>query len=137
MKNLTTAVFAKCAVGTSLYTAVGGRIYKGRAPETTVYPYVVFFVVTDVPGKTFTEDYEDVLFQFSLFSSTSGTTEVENMFTYLKALYDECSLTITGNTLVWMKRGNATLLAEEHTTASGTTEVWHYAVDYSILMSKN
>ena len=134
MKALTTAIYGKIS-GSALATDIGGRLYKGRAPEGAEYPYVVYMVVADVPDKTFTEDFEDVLIQFSLFSSASGSTEVEKMFTDLKALYDECSLTITGSRLIWMKRVNATLMIEDHTTPSGTIEVWHYAVDYDIKTS--
>ena len=141
MKNLATAITTKFTaapggVHNSFYTDIGGRFYRGRAPARTQYPYAVYLLpISDVPEKTFTEDYENVLIQFSLFSDSSSSSEVEDMFTYLKALYDECSLTITGSTLVWMKRGNATLADEEHTTPSGTTKVWAYHIEYEILTS--
>lgn len=134
MKNLTTAIYSK-ASGSSFMTALGSRLYKGRAPQGTTYPFAVFFVVSNTPQKTFSEDYENVIVQFSLFSSVSGTTEIENLYTYLKVLYDECSLTITGATLVWMKRNNAVFLVEDHTTPTGTAQVFAYHVDYSILES--
>lgn len=136
MKNLSIAIYSKLA-GSALNTAVGGRFYKGRAPEGTVYPYVVYMLISDVPANTFTEYLENVLIQFSLFSSASGSTEVEDIYSNLKTLYDECTMTITGNTLLWMKRESAILMVEDHTTASGTMDVWHYAVDYSIMMKKN
>lgn len=136
MKNLTTAIFSKCSAGTSFYTDIGGRLYKGRAPEGAAFPYAVFFVVSDVPDDTFKDNIEDVLIQFSLFSSTPSSGEIEDMFAHLKALYDDCVLTITGNTLIWMIRGVAQLLSEEETTPSGTQNVWHYTVDYSIVMEK-
>ena len=87
MKALTTAIFAKCAVGTSLDTALGGRIYKHRAPDRTAYPYAVFLLVSDVPEMTYTEAFENVLIQFSLFSDASSSGEVEDLYTALKALY--------------------------------------------------
>lgn len=131
MLNLTTAIYSKLS-GSSLETAIGGRMFKGRASEGADYPFIVFFVVTNRPEKTFSENYEDVIIQFSLFSSTSGTTEIENMYTHLKALYDECVLSITGATLIWMKRDNAVFLVEDHTTPSGTAQVYAYHIDYSI-----
>ena len=130
MKNLTNAIFEKIS-GSLLNTDIGGRLYKGQAPAGAVYPYAVFLLISDVPDLTFSENYEDVLIQFSLFSSLPSSLEVENMFTHVKALYDECDLTITGETLVWMKRQNATLMLEEYTTPNGTRG-WHYAVDYSV-----
>jgi hypothetical protein len=131
MKNLTTGIYSKAA-GSALMTSIGSRLYKGRAPANATYPYVVYSVVTDMPDVTFTEDYEDVIIQFSLYSSASGTTEIENMYTYLKAVYDECELTITDETLICMKRDNAVFQAEDHTTPSGTAQVWAYYVDYSV-----
>lgn len=132
MINLTKAIYAKLS-GSSLSTAIGGRLYKGRAPQGTSYPYVVYFMVTNTPDYTFSEDFENCTIQFSIFSSASGTTEIENIYTYLKALYDECSLSITGAKLVWMKRSNAVFQTEDHTTPQGTTQVWAYHVDYEIL----
>ena len=131
MKNLTAALYLKKA-GSDFSSDIGGRLYKGQARAGATYPYAVVMVVTNVPDKTFTEDYEDVTVQFSLFSSASGTTEVENMYTHLKALYDECSLTITGSTLIWMQRSNAAFIVEDHTTVSGTQRVWAWHVDYDI-----
>lgn len=136
LKNLSMAIYNRFInAGTSLQGLIDRRFYKGRAPEGTDYPYCVFRVITDVPEKTYTEDYERVVVQFSLFSITSSTLEVENMLTYLESLYDECSLSITGATLIWMKRDNVTFLEEEHTTPSGTSQVHAYHVDYEILES--
>jgi len=140
LKNLTTAIFAKMTTSSDLYTDIGGRLYKGRAEEGAEYPYVVFMVISDMPQKTFSEDYESVLIQFSLFSIASGSTEIEDMFTHLKALYDECSLSITGSTLVWMKRQNASLMVEDHTNLAlpgGLQRAWHYSVEYEVLTSKS
>lgn len=136
MKNLTTAIVTK-ASGSAFLSAIGSRLYKGRAEQGAAYPYAVFFMVSNTPELTFSEDYENTIIQFSLFSTTSGTTEIEDIYTHLKALYDECALTITGATLVWMKRDHAVFLAEDHaiTTSAGTTRVWVYHVDYSILTS--
>lgn len=135
MKALTTAIYSKMS-GSSLNTAIGGRFYKGHAPEGTEYPYVVFMLVSDVPADTFKHKLDDVLIQFSLFSATSSSTEVEDMYGYLKALYDDCSMTPTSQTLIWMKRENATLMLEDHIILNGTVAVWHYAVDYSIMTQR-
>jgi len=136
MKNLTTSIYSK-TTGSALASRVDSRIYKGRADQGSDYPYVVFNVISDVPDDTFTEELEDVLDQFSLFSATYGTTEVENMYTDLKTLYDKCTLSITGSTLLHMLRQNAVLMPEDHTapsgvTTGGTIPVWHYAVTYEI-----
>lgn len=133
MINLSKSLISKAA-GSTFLTAVGSRFFKGRAPEGALYPYAVYSITSNVPEKTYTEHFEDTLIQISLFSNASGSTEIENMYTYLKTLYDECELTIPGaiDDFIWMKRNNATLVNEDHTTLMGTTQVWAYHIDYEI-----
>ena len=134
MKALTTAIYGKMA-GSAFGTAIGSRLFKGQAPDGTEYPYSVYQLVTNSPERTFTEDFENTTIQFSLFSTASGTTEIENMFSALKALYDEQSFTIAGSTLVWMRRATTVFNVEDHTTPTGTQRVWAYHVDFEILES--
>lgn len=136
MLELSKAIFGKLS-GSALASHIGNRLYKGRAPERAEYPYIVYLIVSNAPWKTFSENFEETIIQFSLFSSTSGSTEIEDMYEDLITLYDECAMTVTGSTLVWMKRQNATLMIEDHTTSAGTEQVWHYAVDYEVLTSLN
>lgn len=133
MKALATAIFEKLS-GSLLDSDIGRRLFKGEAPEGAEYPYAVYILVSDVQADTFKSKLEDVIIQFSLFSSNSSTTEIEDMYIHLKTLYDDCSLTLNGSSLVWMVRQSAQLLREEHTTPSGMIGVWHYAVDYSIIV---
>ena len=132
MKELSQAIFGKLTSSTALYAHIANRLFKGRAPEGAEYPYIVYLIVSNAPDKSFVSNYEDTLIQFSLFSSASGSTEVEDMYEDLIALYDECSMTITSQTMIWMRRENASLMIEDHTTKAGTVQVWHYAVDYRI-----
>ena len=132
MLNLSKAIFGKLATS-ALSAHIANRMFKGRAPEGAEYPYIVYLIVSNSPMKVFQGSYEDTLIQFSLFSSASGSTEVEDIYTDLKTLYDEKAMTITSETLVWMVRENAILMVEDHTTKSGTVQVWHYAVDYRIM----
>ena len=131
MKVLTTAIYGKLS-GSALAAHIGTRLYKGRAPEGATYPYIVYMLVANAPDNTFTENLEDVLIQFSCFSSASGSTEIEDIYTDLKTLYDDCTMTITGSTFLYMQRTNASLMVEDHTTTGGLIQVWHYAVDYNI-----
>ena len=134
MLNLTTAIYGRLA-GSTLATAINSRMFKGQAPEGTTYPYVVFFVITNMPEKTFSEDFEDTVVQFSLFSTASSTLEIENLYSYLKTLYDEVPFSVTGSTLVWMRRGTTVFQVEDHTTPTGTQRVWAYHCDFEILTS--
>ena len=135
MKNLTTAIWGRLS-GSTLSGYISNRLLKGQAPEDTAFPYSVYFVVTNTPERTFTEDYRNVIVQFSLFSSESGSTEIENMAAALEALYDEQPMTVTGSTLIWMKLTSTTgANKEDHITPSGTQSVWVVHSDYEIMTS--
>jgi len=134
MNNLLTSLASKIT-GAALNTDVGGRIYLDRAPDNCEFPYVVYSIVSAVPEKTFTEHYTNTLIQFSLFSSSSGATGIATMYNDLKSLFDECSLTITGNSLVWMREQNLTTMIDEVTTVDGLQKVKHWAVDFEVLTS--
>ena len=134
MKNLTTAIYGQMA-GSAFGTAIGSRLFKGQAQEDTAYPYCTYQVVTNNPEHGFSEDYENTTIQFSLFSTASGTTEIETMFTNLKTLYDEQSFSITGSTLIWMRRATTVFNVEDHITPNGTQRVWAYHVDFEIMTS--
>jgi len=135
LKILTTAIYGKLS-GSALSAHVGNRLFKGRAPEGAEYPYIVYLLITDMPDYTFKNTLENVTIQFSLFSANPSTSEAEDMFTDLKTLYDDCTFSISASTLIWMIRQNAILMAEDHTVKDGTIQVWHYAVDYSIITER-
>ena len=135
MKNLTTAIYGKLA-GSAFSSDIGGRLYKGYAPDGAVFPYAVFFVVSDAPEYPGGKTIDEVLVQFSLFSTASGSTEIEDMLTHLRSLYDDCSMTIAGNTLIYFIRGNMTPMRAEITTPSGTVGAWHYSQEYEIQIVK-
>ena len=136
MKALSAAIYAKIS-GSFFSTAIGGRFYKGRAPENATYPYAVFSLVSDDPGRVWGADVQDSLWQFDLYSSTSSSSEVEDLYIALKALYDDCTLTVTGATFGKMERQHAELIVEDITQTSGEAQIWHYAVDYNIVTVKS
>jgi len=136
MKALTTAIYGKMA-GTTLETAIGGRMFKNRAPQGVTAPYIVFFVVSDVYTPTFTEDIEQVIIQFSIFSEASGTTEIEDIFDKLKLVYDNKDFQPSGNHVWIMTRQNATLTSGEADVATGTGEYFQYDIDYEVIMGKD
>jgi hypothetical protein len=138
MKDLLTAIMTKITTGPSaLYSDVGGRVYLDQAPEGTVFPYVVIFIVSGVPADNFTDQIDDLLIQFSLFSESASVTEISTMYADLKTLFDNVSLAVTGCNMAWMKRENLTTITEDITTVNGNLPVKHWAVDYRILLEKS
>lgn len=131
MNNLFTALVTKIA-NSNFSTAIGGRFYADVAPEGCEYPYCVFSIVSSNPDYTFTERFEDTTIQFSLYSISESVAEMTALYGYLTALFDECEMTITGETLVWMKRENLTTMYDAIDTPNGTLGLRHWATDYLI-----
>ena len=135
MNNLLTAIYGK-TVGSNMSLDVLGRVYLDEAPQGVEYPYIVFFVVSDVPADTFTESIEDILVQFSIFSASPGAIEITGIYNDMVALLDNCSLTITSDEHIFMVRQNLTTMVDDITTPSGTERVKHWAVDYQIMVQR-
>lgn len=133
MTNLITAIMTKVS-GSALSTAVGGRVYFDEAPQGCAFPYVVFFIVSGSPDPTFTDGIDDILIQFSIFSTSKSITEISGIYGNMKTLFDDCALTITGATHLWMERRNLSTMTDEITTTAGTVGIKHWAVDYSIMV---
>lgn len=131
MNALFQAIMTKIA-GSALSTDVGGRIYLDQAPEGSDYPCVVFFVVSSIPDWFLSGKFEDIILQFSIFSTSESSSEISTILTDMRSLFDDCSLTITGQTLINFERGNLTTIMEEVTTPNGTSAVKHYAQEYRV-----
>lgn len=134
MNNLLQALATKISVST-LSSDVGGRIYLDQYPPDEMpatYPYVIYFIVSGVPERTFTEHYTDVLIQFSIFSASSGAAEITTIYNDLIALFDEQTLTISSIEAVWMREENLTTMIDEITVADASQSVKHWAVDFEI-----
>ena len=127
MRNFTEALYTKTA-GSAFMTSIGGRFYENEATEGAEFPYCCYLIVSDIPYRVFQKTMEDFLIQFSIFSAASSSGEIKDIYANLKSLYDDCSFSITGSTLIYMQRENTVTMRDEVTTG-----VWHYAVDYSIL----
>jgi hypothetical protein len=128
-------------VGSDFENSINGRFYDGGIQEKTDYPCsaMILPMAEDMLSeRTFTEDVEEISIQFSVFSNTPySKKEVRSTKKQLTKLFDECDLTILGWNLIYIRRTNANLMREIHDTKSGVPEVWHYAVDYSILLEKD
>lgn len=137
MKALTTAIYAKGSTAAGLTALISTRFYKHVAPPGATFPYIVFSLIHDDEAGTFQEEIEDCLFQFSIFSADNSSTEVENIYNAFKTVFDKCTLSVTGNSFIHMLRQHATLFPDELENPNGTGWVWHYAIDYNIMMQKN
>lgn len=136
MQALITAIDAKL-LDSTVYNDVGGRVYYDTA-DTNDLPYIVYSIVSAVPDRTFSERYTELIIQFDLFSALSaGKTQITTMYTDLISLLDECSLTITGYTLVWMREtGLQTFVEDTSALQDGSSILNHWAIDFECRISK-
>lgn len=104
-------------------------LYNTEAAEDAVFPYGVVSLPSNVPDGTFTEEYEDYLIQFVLYSDETLGTDVLNAFAALKAAYDNHDLFITDADTISFSRESAILLRVE--------EVWRYAITYRLLFQND
>ena len=131
MKTLIQAIATKTA-SSNFLNSISGRFYSGDTEETN-YPYCIFLLpVSNDPQSlsSFDKDYEIIRMQFSIFSKS--TSEAWTIYGYLTSLFDDCTFSIEGRTLLKMERTNTTMISEEHTLRDGTIKVKHIATDYLI-----
>jgi len=139
LKSLLTALYSRFtatsgspATHNSLYTALSGHLYNTVAPQKATLPYGVFLLVSGVPEWTFTENMENCLIQFSLFDDSTSASNICDAYDALTALYDDCQLTISGYSHLYMQRQSQQLIREEEDPGT-----WHYIIEYRIMMEKS
>lgn len=132
MKPLFTGIFTKFTAlpANSFYTALSGRLYSRWAPQNTAFPYAVVDIVSGIGDWNFTNDFDDIDLQISLFSRSTSETEIGNLLTYLRALYDDTALTVTGYTHLFMQYNQYWSLANPD------EKIRQYTVQYNILLQK-
>lgn len=122
------------ALDSAIYNDVGGRFYYLEA-DTDDYPRVVFSPVSNVPDNAFAKKGESVLIQFDLYSMKSaGKAEIETMKVDTIALFDDCTLTLTGHTLCQFTRANIIGPSTEDLSAlsDGSSIIYHTIVEYEV-----
>jgi hypothetical protein len=119
----------------SFYTSIGGRMFNGRAPDGVEFPYCVFTLISAVPTYTWGFTIENLSIDFDIFSSTNSTTEIEDIATNLRALFDDCYFTVATNPMVSMVRQSFNgPYAESYVTTEGTQVIWHTSINYEVLV---
>ena len=138
MKNFYTGLmtYFNAAPHNSFYNDIGGRLYNTYAPERTVMPYAVFQHISSRPADTFTETMDEILIQFTIFSTSASSSEIHTAMVDLKALFDKCTFSVTGSSIVEFRRGGEGLTSDEFETVDGLQRGWSYYVEYNVLVRK-
>ena len=103
-------------------------LYLTEAIQGAIYPYCVYHKISGVPNYTYTEEAENVIIQFDLYDDSSSSTNINTAFSALTALFDWCSLTVTGWNSIYMRR--------ELDNLSRENDTWHYIVQYRLEIQK-
>jgi len=136
MKNFYTGLmtYFNAAPHNSFYNDIGGRLYNTYAPDGTTLPYAVFQHISSRPADTFAEAMDDILIQFTIFSTSASSSEIHTAMVDLKALFDNASFTVTGATIVEFVRQGEGLSSDTFETTDGLQRGWNYYVEYSVLV---
>ena len=129
MNALFTGIYSKFSNDTDLSGAVTG-LYLSEAPQNVAFPYAVYFMVSDTHDWQFVEEFEEVLIQFNIFSESASIAEAGTILGYLKTLYDDCALTVSGYDHIYMQRE----FIYSYRDADAMT--WAYSVQYRVYLKK-
>jgi len=132
MTPLMTGLYSKFTADTdgNLYTALSGRLYHGEAPQGVTFPYAVMYAIDQQHDWSFSDDFEDVLVQFSIFTNESSASNIGTYWSYLKSLYDDTTLTISGYSKIHMVRTSSNLLRDTE------NNIWQYVTDYEVMLKQ-
>lgn len=114
------------------YVAIGGRQYLNRALQGATLPYVIFFMVSDVADRSFTEQEEEFLIQFNIFTEQPDATEAGTILAALYTRYDYCTLTVSGYNFISMQRD----FAVPNNDLTQDTPIHGYSVQYTVNIQK-
>ena len=136
MKVLLAAIYTKFTavngggIHNSFYTDVTGRLYFSFASQESTFPYAVYYQITSNPEWTFTDTFEDITIQFSLYSDQSSAVQIGDMRDHCIALFDWCTLSVSGYEFIYMRRDYDRIdwIPEE--------EVWQCIIQYSTYLRK-
>lgn len=137
MNNLMVAIYGKLA-GSTLAGLISGRMYQGKAAPGAAMPYVVFSPVGEYREKTFHEVYVNTRVQFAIYTAGEDAPSVgQAIYQAIIDLYDECALTITGSTLLWMRHDNTIPMINTGENPEGTGITPEIVAEFDVRESLN
>lgn len=135
------AIDTKFQADSALVAALGGstgrnayRLYNKRAPEDPTFPYIVMFITNMSPEDTLTEEGEVLNVQFNIYDydqdSPDDDSTINDIYNKLDALFNKCTLVVTGYHFVYMLRGPAIVVP----TTDDTQQI---TVNYEIMIQES
>lgn len=118
--------------GSGFYNDLSGRMYLNHAPQESVFPYCVYFSVTDFDDLDFTDEREEFLMQFNVFSENNSALEAGNLLESLKTMFDNCALTVTN----WRHLQFQRRLTMPNNDFAQVPPIHGFSVEYDVLLEK-
>lgn len=116
--------------GSAFATAIGSRMYSRYVPQLAVFPYAVLALPITSHDWNYSDQFEEVDVQISAFSTSGNEVEINDILTKALALYDDCTLAVTGYTSVYMQRESI------HALGDGENGVRQFTILYNLLIEK-
>jgi len=134
MNNLFKGIYDHFSATTDsgFYNDVSGRLFHNVAPQGSTFPYCVYFSVDDLDDLDFSDEHEDFLLQFNIFSKSNSALEAGELFESLKTMFDDCNLNVTGWRHLEFKRN----MTVPNNDFGQVPPVQGYSVDYNVLLEK-
>ena len=117
---------------TGFYNDVSGRMYLNNAPQEASFPYCVYFSVDDANELDFSDEHEDFLLQFNIFTQNNSSLQAGNLLESLKTMFDNCSLTVTGWRPINFQRDRI----YSNNDFTQVPPIQGYSVEYNALLEK-
>ena len=92
----------------------------------------MYFSVSDFDDLDFTDEREDLLIQFNVYSENESALEAGNLLESLKTMFDNCDLTVTDWRHLQFQRN----LVIPNDDFSQIPPIHGYSVEYDVLLEK-
>ena len=114
-------------------TAMSGGLWYDESKPNNTFPYCVYSFLGDKPMYYFAasnpDEGEDILVQFNIYDKTASAININKYEGYLRALFDWAAISVTGYTLMEMRRDTTI-------PAFKVDDVWQITVTYRIKIDK-
>jgi len=134
MNSLFSAIYNhfSATTGSGFYNDISGRMRLNKAEQGDSFPYCVYFSVSDLDEVDFSDEREDLLLQFNIFSQNNSALEAGTLLESLKTMFDDCSLTVTGWRHLEFSRGQT----YQNNDFTQEPYIHGYSVEYNVLLEK-
>jgi hypothetical protein len=134
MNEVDEALYDVLEAGTALITALGGgtAIYHYHAPQTTAFPYVLFFQSAGGDENSSPRRARDVLYTVKVVDDDADNAG--DIHDEVDTLLHEQTLTLTNYGCYWLYREQDICYVE--LGASAESLIWHIGAQYRIRIAE-